>query len=98
MQGRFTSDDAMKEILSTISSKGQITVPAEVRRHLGVGLHDKVAFVIEDKGSVRLTAPHYPAVASLAGAAGSLEKPLSWPEMRRIAREDRLSAKQHREP
>jgi len=83
----------MKEILSTISSKGQVTVPAEVRRHLGVGKNEKVAFVIEDEGSVRLIAPEFPTVASLAGAAGSLTKPLTWPEMRRIAREDRSAAK-----
>ncbi|MBI2864482.1 MAG: type II toxin-antitoxin system PrlF family antitoxin [Chloroflexi bacterium] len=37
----------MKEILSTITSKGQVTIPAEVRRHLGVNTHDKIAFVIE---------------------------------------------------
>ena len=82
----------MKEILSTISSKGQITVPAEVRRHLGVGANEKLAFVIEEEGSVRLAAPRFSTIASLAGAAGSLEKPLSWREMCRIAREDRLAA------
>lgn len=35
----------MKEIPSTISGKGQVTVPAEVRRLLGVGTKEKVAFV-----------------------------------------------------
>ncbi|MBI2887745.1 MAG: hypothetical protein HYY02_11115 [Chloroflexi bacterium] len=35
----------MKEILATITSKGQITIPAEVRRHLGVAKRSKVAFV-----------------------------------------------------
>ena len=88
----------MKEILSTISSKGQITVPAEVRRHLGVGANEKVAFVIEEEGTVRLVAPQFPTVGSLAGAAGCLDKPLSWTEMRRIAREDRLAAKFAKEP
>ncbi len=37
----------MKEITATISSKGQVTVPAEVRRRLGVGPHDKLSFVID---------------------------------------------------
>ena len=83
----------MKEILSTISSKGQVTVPVEVRRHLGIGTNDKIAFVIEDDGAVRLSVPHYPTIASLAGAAGSLPKPLSWSEMRRIAREDHMRMK-----
>lgn len=33
---------------STISSKGQITVPIEVRRRLGVKQGDRVEFVVED--------------------------------------------------
>jgi antitoxin PrlF len=88
----------MKEIVSTISSQGQITVPAEVRRHLGVAANEKVAFVIDEEGTVRLVAPRFPTVASLAGAAGSLAKPVSWNEMRQIAREDRLAAKFQKEP
>lgn len=83
----------MQEVLATLSSKGQVTIPLAVRKRLGVRSGDKVAFVLEDEGSVRLAVPHYPTVASLRGAAGSLKQPLSWPEMRAIAREDRL--KQH---
>ena len=78
----------MKEILSTITSKGQVTIPAEVRRHLGVGTKDKIAFVLESDGSVQLKTPRYPDVKSLAGAAGSLKKRLTWKQMRDIARED----------
>lgn len=83
----------MKEIVSTISSKGQVTIPAEVRRHLGVGRNDKLSFIIEPDGVVRLRAPRYPDIESLRGVAGSLEKPISWPEMQEIAREDRLLEK-----
>ena len=43
----------MREIVSTITRKGQVTIPSEVRKHLGVGTPDKVAFVIEGD-SVRL--------------------------------------------
>lgn len=42
----------MKEITATMSSKGQVTVPVEVRRHLGVGPHDKLSFVIGGTGVV----------------------------------------------
>lgn len=73
-----------------------MTVPAEIRRHLGVGPNEKVVFVIEDEGSVRLIAPQFPTVASLAGLAGSLAKPISWKDARRIAREDRLVAKRRK--
>ncbi len=79
-----------KEILSTVTSKGQVTIPAEVRRHLGVKTRDRIAFVIEPEGTVRLKAPRYSSVASLRGAAGSLEEALPWEEVRQIAREDHL--------
>jgi AbrB family looped-hinge helix DNA binding protein len=83
----------LKEIVMTMTSKGQVTIPAEVRRHLGLQKNQKIALVIEDKGTVRLKVPRYPNVASLSGAAGQLSKELSWNEMRAIAREDHWKAK-----
>lgn len=78
----------MQEIISTITSKGQVTIPAAVRRHLGVGEHDKIAFILEDTGEVRLSVPHYPTIQSLCGIAGSLPRPLSWQEIEEIAQEE----------
>ncbi len=83
----------MKEIVSTITSKGQVTIPVEVRKYLGLATNDKIAFVIDDEGSVRIRIPRYPTIASLRGAAGHLKKPLSWQEMQRVAYEDRFKAK-----
>jgi antitoxin PrlF len=37
---------------STISSKGQITVPQEIRRRLGLETGDRVEFVIEEGRTV----------------------------------------------
>ncbi len=37
---------------STISSKGQVTVPIEVRRRLGVKAGDQLDFVLEDGRTV----------------------------------------------
>jgi antitoxin PrlF len=37
---------------STISSKGQITVPAEIRRRLGLKEGDRVEFVVENEKTV----------------------------------------------
>ncbi len=82
----------MKEIISTMTSKGQVTIPAEVRKQLGIKAGDKLTFVIEEEGKIELRAPIYPTVASLRGAAGSLAKPQSWDEMRAIAREDQANA------
>jgi antitoxin PrlF len=80
----------MRELVSTLSSKGQITIPVEVRKYLGIGEGDKLAFVIEDEGGVRVVAPRYTTIASLRGAAGKLARPLSWEEMRAVAREDHV--------
>ncbi len=43
----------MKELVTTMTERGQVTVPAEVRRLLGLRPRDKVAFTIED-GEVRI--------------------------------------------
>jgi antitoxin PrlF len=83
----------MKEIISTVTSKGQVTIPAEVREYLGIKTNDKIAFVIDAEGIVRIRVPRYPDVASLRGAAGSLSEPLSWRQMHKIAYEDRLKTK-----
>jgi AbrB family looped-hinge helix DNA binding protein len=83
----------MKEIISTVTSKGQITIPAEIREYLGIKTNDKIAFVIDQEGTVRLRVPRYTHIASLRGAAGSLSKAPSWQQMREIAQEDRLNAK-----
>ena len=83
----------MKEIVSTVTSKGQVTIPAEVREYLGIKTNDKIAFVIDQEGIVRLRVPRYPNIASLRGAAGRLPKPIPWQQMQRIAYEDRFAAK-----
>lgn len=84
---------AVKEIVSTITSKGQVTLPAEVRKSLGVKRGDKVIFVIAPEGNVQVKAPPYPDIESLAGAAGSLPHPLSWQEMQEIAHDDHIKEK-----
>lgn len=40
---------------STITSKGQITIPKAVRSHLGVAPGDRLDFAIGQDGSVRIT-------------------------------------------
>ncbi|MBA2597350.1 MAG: type II toxin-antitoxin system PrlF family antitoxin [Chloroflexota bacterium] len=44
----------MRQFVSSVTSKGQVTIPAAVRKHLGVGTPDKITFVLEDNGSVAL--------------------------------------------
>ncbi len=77
----------MRSVVSTITTKGQVTIPAEIRRHLGVGEHDQVAFVIEGD-QVRLE----PVDFTLESAYGSVE-PLTRPEdfaaLTNLAKEER---------
>lgn len=68
----------MKEIPATLSRKGQITVPVEVQRLLGVKPRDRVAFAIEG-AQVRLVPAHYTLESVLAsvpalGDADDLEE------------------------
>ncbi len=58
----------MKAFISTISSKGQVTIPVDVRRRLGVDTADKVAFVLTDEGKVELR----PARCTLESVLGSI--------------------------
>ncbi len=83
----------MKEIVSTITSKGQVTIPVEVRRHMGVDTNDKVSFIIGDDGEVQLKAPRYSTIESLRGAAGSLKVPTSKEAMLDIAHEEAAAEK-----
>lgn len=64
----------MKESLATITSKGQVTIPAEVRKALGLKPRDKVAFVL-DQGEVRIEASS----STLRLGFGAV-KPLKKPE------------------
>jgi len=64
----------MKEILSTVTQRGQVTIPAEVRRLLGAKTGDQVAFQIED-GRVHLA----PASMTLESAFRSVT-PIGSPE------------------
>jgi len=90
--------DYTKEFISTITSKGQVTIPAEIRKYLGIETNNKLAFVIDDAGAVCIRALRYPTVASLRGAAGTLKKSVSWQEMQRTAYEDRFDGISRQEP
>ncbi len=56
----------MQEIISSITSKGQVTIPVAVRRHIGVSTRDKIAFIIDDN-QVRMAPAGRSVVARTAG-------------------------------
>ena len=37
---------------ATLTTKGQITIPKEVREHLGVDTGDRLSFIVRDDGTV----------------------------------------------
>ena len=77
----------MKEITTTLTQRSQVTVPAEVRRLLGLKPRDKVTFTIAE-GEVRLK----PVAYSLESAYGSVEpsrRPEDFDELSRVARDTR---------
>ncbi len=69
----------MHALQATITERGQVTIPAAVRRLLGVGPKDKIVFEIEESGTVRLVPMRY----TVASAYGAVEP---------IGREDDLDA------
>jgi antitoxin PrlF len=75
----------MKELLARVTSKGQVTIPAEVRRLLGVEPHDKVAFIVEED-QVRL-ARRGSVVEQTAGALKSDRAPVSAKKLREVGEE-----------
>lgn len=77
---------ATRRIERILTEKGQVTVPAEVRRALGASPGDKVVFVV-DGNDVRLL----PVTFTLETAFGSvepLERPEDFDEVTRRAREE----------
>ncbi len=80
----------MKEVAATLTSKGQITIPAEVRRRLDLATGDQIIFVLAEDGRVELRRPRFPTIESLTGIAGKLPRPMTEEEMLRIAYEDRF--------
>jgi AbrB family looped-hinge helix DNA binding protein len=49
----------MREYLAKVTSKGQLTLPAAVRRQLGIEPGDRVTIEIEDENGARLRRVEY---------------------------------------
>lgn len=80
----------MKQIMATISPRGQVIIPAEALQALGLRPTDKVAFTIND-GQVRLV----PASFTLESAYGSVQpsnRPEDFEAISRIAKSAKAEA------
>lgn len=66
---------------ATLTSKGQITLPIDLRKKLGLCTGDKVEFIIEDEQSVRMVPKNTP-VAQLRGMLPRPSEPVSLKKMK----------------
>ena len=75
---------------STISSKGQTTIPVEVQRTLNVKPGDKLQYFLESDGRVSLVPKIY-SVADLAGVLPPPKKTVSVEDMNRAIEQHAVS-------
>ena len=77
--------------LSTVSSKGQITLPAEARRKVGIHPKDKVLIEVAGDGILIRRAPDFAAFCGFLGKARTAEQ-----ERRAMARHLAHRLEKHR--
>lgn len=58
---------------ATVTSKGQVTIPKQIREKLGIDEGTEVEFILEDDGSVKVR-PKTPAMERLRAVKASLSK------------------------
>ena len=66
---------------ATLTTKGQVTIPKEIREHLGVDTGDRLSFVVQEDGTVvvKPITRHVRELAGLLHRPG--QQPLSVGEM-----------------
>jgi AbrB family looped-hinge helix DNA binding protein len=70
---------------SNVTSKGQVTIPAHIRKFLGIGPHDVVEFFVKD-GRVEI-APAESVASRTAGIFKGRVQRLTFEEERRLMEE-----------
>ncbi|CAN5130291.1 hypothetical protein BH23CHL1_BH23CHL1_11450 [soil metagenome] len=84
----------MRKYVSTITQRGQVTLPAEVRRWLGVKPADRVEFIIDDD---RVTVkPVAYTLETIFGAVKPLSQPMDFDAAIRDAKEERAERQMQR--
>ena len=71
---------------TTLTSKGQITLPKSLRDKLKLNPGDRVEFFIDDEQSARLVVKHVP-VTTLKGMLPRPSQPVSTEDMDKAVRE-----------
>jgi AbrB family looped-hinge helix DNA binding protein len=78
----------MREYVTTVTQRGQVTIPAEVRRLLNAKPHSKIAFRVEDS-TVRLMPVEFTLEQAL-GSVAPRRQPEDLEELSGIAKEEKV--------
>ena len=78
---------------STITTKGQATIPKEIRDHLGVKAGDRIKFFIHTDGSVFIL-PKRP-ITALRGIVKARSRPVTIEEMHEAVAAGAAGLKRH---
>lgn len=79
---------ASKEFVATLTSKGQVTIPVEIREQLGLGPQDKIIFRLDSDNRVEMRRMPM-SLAEAYGSVPPLTRPEQLEEIKRIAKEER---------
>ena len=67
----------MQRIQAKLSSKSQVTLPADVRKVLGVGPGDQILWKVDDDGNVSISAAPKLTVPDLRGIVPAIDRAMS---------------------
>jgi AbrB family looped-hinge helix DNA binding protein len=73
-------------MIATVTAKGQVTLPAEARRRLGITPGTRLEFLITDDGRLEII-PQTGSVRRLKGMLPAPDRPLSLEDMQRAIAE-----------
>ncbi len=74
---------------TTLTSKGQVTIPKEVREKLGLQPHDRITFVVEDGYATLRRLPRLEEIAGSLPSLASLGLDMTVEEAIDLANEER---------
>ncbi|BDB29132.1 AbrB/MazE/SpoVT family DNA-binding domain-containing protein (plasmid) [Cupriavidus sp. P-10] len=78
---------------ATMTSKGQVTIPVEVRTHLGLSTGDRIEFVLNEQTGRYEVVPATRSVTALKGIIRKPAKPVSIDDMNAAIAEQGASAR-----
>ena len=78
---------------ATVTSKGQVTIPLDVRNQLGLGVGDRIEFILNDETGRYEILPANRSVTALKGIIRKPAKPVSIEEINSAIDEQGASAR-----